>query len=96
MVGAARLSHNLGLLPREAVERQRVLLERYGLPTSCPGVELSSVQKAMELDKKVREKAIRWVLLTDIGEAVIRSDVPSEQVAKVLEGLLGSSEKSQQ
>jgi hypothetical protein len=26
---------------------------------------------------------------------VIRNDVPSEQVAKVLEGLLGSSEKSQ-
>jgi 3-dehydroquinate synthetase len=49
----------------------------------------------MELDKKVREKAIRWVLLTDIGETVIRNDVPSEQVAKVLEGLLGSSEKSQ-
>ena len=95
MVGAARLSHNLGLLPREAVERQRVLLERYGLPTSCLDVELSAVQKAMELDKKVREKAIRWVLLADIGQAVIRNDVPSEQVAKVLEGLLGSSEKSQ-
>jgi 3-dehydroquinate synthase len=95
MVGAARLSHNLGLLPWEAVERQRILLERFGLPTSCPGVELSAVQKAMELDKKVREKAIRWVLLTDIGQAVIRNDVPSEQVARILEGLLSPSEGNQ-
>ncbi|MBM4462089.1 MAG: 3-dehydroquinate synthase [Chloroflexi bacterium] len=91
MVGEARLSHDLGLLPWEAVERQSALLEKLGLPTSCPGVELAAIQRAMELDKKVREKAIRWVLLTDIGQAVIRNDVPPEQVARILEGLLSPS-----
>jgi 3-dehydroquinate synthetase len=38
----------------------------------------------MELDKKVRGKAIRWVLLQDIGKAVIRSDVPQEDVQAIL------------
>jgi 3-dehydroquinate synthetase len=36
------------------------------------------VLAAMELDKKVRGKAIRWVLLEDIGRVVIRSDVPTK------------------
>jgi 3-dehydroquinate synthetase len=41
----------------------------------------------MELDKKVRGKAIRWVLLQDIGKAVIRSDVPRRDVLAVLQEL---------
>jgi len=91
MIGAAMLSHNLGLLPREVVERQRALLERFGLPTSCPEVDLTSVLKAMELDKKVRGKAVRWVLLAGIGQPVIRDDVPRGQVVKVLQELLAGS-----
>jgi shikimate kinase/3-dehydroquinate synthase len=91
MMGAAMLSHNLGLLPQEVVERQRALLERFGLPARCPEVDLTSVLRAMELDKKVREKAVRWVLLAGIGQPVIRDDVPLEQVVKVLEGLLAGS-----
>jgi 3-dehydroquinate synthetase len=42
----------------------------------------------MELDKKVTGKAIRWVLLEDIGKAVIRSDVPQEDVLAVLRELV--------
>lgn len=91
MMGAAMMSHNLGLLPQEVVERQRALLERFGLPTSCPEVDLSSVLKAMELDKKVRGKAVRWVLLAGIGQPVIRDDVPRGQVVKVLQELLAGS-----
>jgi 3-dehydroquinate synthetase len=41
----------------------------------------------MELDKKVKGKSIRWVLLQDIGKAVIRSDVPRKEVAAVLREL---------
>ncbi|GAI03569.1 unnamed protein product, partial [marine sediment metagenome] len=40
-----------------------------------------------ELDKKVKEKAIRWVLLQDIGRTVIRSDVPQKEVIAVLQEL---------
>ena len=43
----------------------------------------------MALDKKVRGKAIRWVLLSGIGQAVIRDDVPQELVTRVLRKLLG-------
>jgi 3-dehydroquinate synthetase len=41
----------------------------------------------MELDKKVRARTIRWVLLQDIGKAVVRSDVPQKEVVAVLREL---------
>ncbi len=93
MVGAAKLSQRLGLLPSAAVKRQQALLRKFGLPTSLRAkrsnlkLSLAGVTRAMELDKKVRGKAIRWVLLQDIGEVVIRNDVPQQDVLAVLRDL---------
>jgi len=102
MVGAAKLSQRLGLLPSSAVERQQALLQKFGLPTSLQAeaasqrrgrkrsnlkLSLAGITRAMELDKKVKGKAIRWVLLQDIGEAVIRSDVPQQDVLAVIREL---------
>jgi shikimate kinase/3-dehydroquinate synthase len=102
MVGAAKLSRRLGLLPSAAVERQRALLQKFGLLTSLRAeaasqrrgrersnlkLSLAGVTRAMELDKKVRGKAIRWVLLQDIGKAVIRGDVLQREVLVVLQEL---------
>jgi 3-dehydroquinate synthase len=99
MVGAAKLSQRLGLFPPAAVERQRALLKKFGLPTSLRAeaasqrrggkrgnlkLRIAGVTRAMEMDKKVKGKAIRWVLLQDIGKAVIRSDVPEKEVLAVL------------
>ena len=93
MMGAAKLSQRLGLLPSAAVERQQALLQKFGLPTSLPAMRsnlklsLAGVTRAMELDKKMKGKAIRWVLLQDIGKTVIRSDVPQQEVLAVLQEL---------
>jgi shikimate kinase/3-dehydroquinate synthase len=87
MIGAALLSERLGLISEDTVARQRALLQRFGLPTACPGVDAANVTRAMELDKKVREKAIRWVLLEGIGQPVFRDDVPPGQVLGVIEEL---------
>jgi 3-dehydroquinate synthase len=87
MVGAAKLSQRLGLLSSAAVERQQALLQKFGLPTVFSGLDLTKITRAMELDKKVKEKAIRWVLLQDIGKALIRSDMPQQDVLAVLQGL---------
>ncbi len=89
MVGAAKLSQHLCLLSSDAVERQQSLLQKFRLPTDFTGLDLTGITKAMEVDKKVKEKAIRWVLLQDIGEAVIRNDVPQRDVLAVLQELAG-------
>lgn len=87
MMGAARISQRMGLLSEPEVERQRRLLEAFGLPTRCPGVDLDGVRAAMALDKKVQDKKQRWVLLTRLGEATVRDDVPVEVVEETLQEL---------
>jgi len=88
ITGAAMLSHELGLLPPEAVKQHRDVLRSFGLPMSCSDVKMKDVLRAMEMDKKVKGKAVRWVLLEGIGRPVIRQDVPRQLVVKVLEELL--------
>ena len=90
MMGAAKLSQRLGLLSPVKVKQQQSLLQRFGLPTICHcerSEAISDITKAMELDKKTRGGAIRWVLLEDIGKAVIHSDVPQQDVIAVLKEL---------
>jgi 3-dehydroquinate synthase len=90
MVGAARLSQQLGLMPEAAVERQQVLLQKFGLPIGFSDLNLTEITRAMELDKKTKGKAIRWVLLQDIGRTVIRSDVSQRDLLAVLQELAES------
>ncbi len=88
MMGSAMLSQKLGILPQEIVKRQEGIIQRFGLPTTCAGVDRTGVLRAMELDKKVREGTVRWVLLAGVGKPVLRDDVAVAHVASVLEELL--------
>ena len=87
MMGAARIGNAMGLLADEEVERQRQLLESYGLPLTCGEMDIAAVRNAMMSDKKVAGRAIRWVLLDGIGNAITRNDVPAAVVQQTLEAL---------
>ncbi len=110
MVGAAKLSQKLGLLTEQVVERQKSLLQEFGLPVKIPcelldtfrsergggtystedefREAISSVTRAMELDKKAKAKKIRWVLLEDIGRVTISSDISRQDILDILRELL--------
>ena len=93
MMAAAEIGRRLGVTPPEVVERQRALLERFGLPTRWPRPEgppldPERVLAAVALDKKVVAGTVRWVLLEEVGRAVIRSDVPEALVREVVGELL--------
>ena len=89
MMAAAEIGRRAGITPPQLVERQRRLLERFGLPTRAPGVPVAAVRRAMALDKKVQGGSLRWVLLEDVGRPVIRSDIPMAVVEEVLASVLG-------
>ena len=88
MMGAANIGRGMGLMSDADVERQRSVLEAYGLPLSAPSVDPGSVLEAMRSDKKIAGGTIRWVLLDGIGNAITRNDVPTEMVDDVLSGLM--------
>ncbi|MCS7207486.1 MAG: 3-dehydroquinate synthase [Dehalococcoidia bacterium] len=89
MMAEGRISQRMGLLSAEGLERQRRVLERFGLPTACPGVDPQALKAAMAVDKKRAGKGLRWVLLADIGRAVVRADVPDALVDEALREITG-------
>jgi 3-dehydroquinate synthetase len=88
MMGAAMISCQVGLLFQDIVDRQQALLRRFGLPTTCSGVNIASLLKTMELDKKVKGRKVRWVLLSSIGQPVIRDDIHREVAVSVIQKLV--------
>lgn len=81
LVQAARLSQERGTLSSKEVERVRVLLDRYALPTRLrEPLPLSELLGAMGRDKKVRRGRLKLVALAGLGKA--------ETVAGIEEALL--------
>ena len=88
MMGAIHIGHEMGMVSKTLVERQRSLLERFQLPTRAPGVAPEDVLRAMSLDKKIVGGSNRFVLLEDVGKAIVRSDVPRELVESTVRDLV--------
>ncbi len=88
MMASAYISQHMGMISQETVKRQGFLLEALGLPAQCTNVDKQSVLTAMELDKKVQNKATRWVLLEGLGKAVVRKDVPPDLVSAALDEVI--------
>lgn len=84
MTAAAHIANWMGMLTSEELRRQCSVLEAYGAPLAYDGVDPASIRDAMSMDKKTVGGKIRWVLLDGIGNAVTRSDVPSELVDRAL------------
>jgi 3-dehydroquinate synthase len=88
MTGASIIGRELGLTDQDAVDRQRRVLERFSLPIEAGNVEPDDLFRAMSLDKKTESGSIRWVMLEDVGKAVVTRDVPAELVERTVRSLL--------
>ena len=81
---AAEVSQRMHMISEGDVERIRKLYLQAGLPTVAPNLGTKKYLHLMGLDKKVEGGKLRFVLLKRIGEAVVRSDVPAEMLARTL------------
>ncbi len=89
MTAEAEIGRRMGVTPEALVDRQQAVLERFGLPTKGPKLDVESVLAAITLDKKVTAGVVNWVLLEEAGRAVLRSDVPEALVREVVEQIVG-------
>ncbi len=80
MVMAAHLSG----LGQEEVGRLRDLIVAAGLPVIAPAISADDLRAAMGMDKKVQNKALRFVLLKSIGEAFVTSKYTESRLNEVL------------
>ncbi|BBL34766.1 3-dehydroquinate synthase [Nitrosomonas stercoris] len=81
---AADLSQRLQFITSQDVTRIQHLFETAGLPTKGPRIAAKRYLEAMQLDKKVKDGTIRFVLLDRIGQASINSSVPAMLLLETL------------
>src|SRR5690625_2389054 len=83
MVMAAELSRELGYLSAEEVTRTRDLVAAIGAPVQAPRWPLARWHELMQSDKKALGGELRFVVLTEIGQARVEV-VDMDRVAQVL------------
>ena len=84
MALASDLSARLGLISRTDVERINAVLARAGLPTAVCGIPADRFRSLMSVDKKAQAGRLRFILLSAIGSASLRADVPQEALDRTL------------
>ena len=80
MLMAAELS-NIG---EDELKRLRNLVEAAGLPACPPAIGAEKMQAAMQMDKKVQAKQLRFVLLRSLGDACVTPDYDVGLLNRVL------------
>ncbi len=85
MVAAARLSQMKGLLAPDKVETIATLLRQYGLPTEVPDdLDRGRVKSYLLTDKKRVGTRTSYVLLKNIGSALITDEISEAEIDTVL------------
>ncbi len=84
MVMAAELSD----LDEAEQERIQNLIAAAGLPVAPPAIDAKVLRAAMEMDKKVQKKKLRFVLLKSIGSAYLSSDYSESTLSRLLQETL--------
>ena len=81
MIMAAELSD----LDSAQLARLRDLIAAAGLSVTPPAISADRMRAAMDMDKKVQAKQLRFVLLKSIGEAFVTNDFPESRLDEVLQ-----------
>ena len=86
MLAEARISNKLGIFDRNELVRLKNVMERAGLPTEIPDLEIGKIIQAMKHDKKILKGKIRFVLPKSIGSVFITDEVSPSLVEQALGG----------
>ena len=88
MVAAGQIAVEMGLWDKSATDRQFALIQKVGLPTQLPAeLDIEAILETLTTDKKVKAGKVRFVLPTQIGQAIVTDQVTSEEIRKVLRGM---------
>lgn len=85
MMCAARLAERMGRVDATFVERQRKLLEAFGMVLDVPDVEHDELVEFMYRDKKVERGKLRFVLPTRMGHVELVRDVVTDDVLAAMD-----------
>jgi shikimate kinase / 3-dehydroquinate synthase len=92
MAVAAEIARQADMCSPEMVGRQNALLQALGLPVAYSGgIGASAIREAIQLDKKVADKRVRWVMPCRVGGGVVTT-MPEDVVWHVITGFFRAAQ----
>lgn len=87
MVAVGQLAVQRGLWKETEAKRQKQLIEKAGLPTKWPGLELETVLSSLQGDKKVKNGKVSFVMPLKIGDVKLFNNVSNKEIDQCLQKL---------
>ena len=87
MVAVGQLAVQRGHWEKSDAKRQQKLLEKAGLPTKWPKLEIDDVLRSLKGDKKVKNGKVSFVMPLTIGDVKIFNNVSNEEIRECLQKL---------
>jgi len=87
MVAVGQLAVERGLWKEVEAKRQKQLIEKAGLPSKWPGLELENVLSSLKGDKKVKDGKVSFVMPLKIGDVKIFNNISNQEIQACLQKL---------
>ena len=84
MMIAAKIAEKIGILDSRIIDRQQKILQKFNLPIYHDIDDPQEIIKATKIDKKTSEGKVKWILLKDIGNVVIKSDIDDSVITNAI------------
>ena len=87
MVAVGQLAVQGGLWKEIEAKRQKKLIEKAGLPSKWPGLQIENVLNSLQGDKKVKDGKISFVMPLRIGDVKIFNNISNQEICDCLQKL---------
>ncbi|HAV89960.1 MAG TPA: 3-dehydroquinate synthase [Eubacterium sp.] len=84
MVVAAYISKNKGFISESEAESIKRIVSIFELPNSITGLKADSIIEVSKNDKKMDSKKIKFIVIKDIGEAIIDSSITDDDMRNAI------------
>jgi len=84
MVAVGQLAAQRGLWKEIDTKRQKRLIEKAGLPSKWPDLDIESVLSSLQGDKKVKNGKVSFVMPLKIGDVKLFNNISNEEIHECL------------
>ena len=85
MVAVGQLAVQRGLWNESEAKRQKELIEKAGLPSQWPRLEIEKVLRSLQGDKKVKNGKVSFVMPLKIGDVKLFNNISNKEINECLQ-----------
>ncbi len=88
MVCASYISKERGYISEDDYVAIKKMLKKYGFPTKVEGLDIFSILEVSKSDKKMENGVVKFILLKQLGDAIIDKTVTYDEMTQSLKEIL--------